>query len=317
MRIAPREGEVLADVLGKGPGSDSVRLAPSYIDVFLAHLRLLVGVPFHYLVPDARLLPDHAIRFFYLDRNWTDRLVDGAAAVGAVGARERKHAETVAADLHQWLDGSESLVRGLQRREITDYRMVRTDPDRKTPEAGTITGFLLRSALVTGWPHMEVRGLKNKEPLRILRLERLSPGVMIVLWDGVPDRVELEEPHHGIQFGVEPMGAGRYRAVLRKRNGEQAGGTIPVPMRRGGKGVVHVSALRDALQAASGAGAADPLPQTGSAALAIALLDPPVLQPFEGAGAPAPTVGGFVLSRLGDERFVAALRLLVGGGDHG
>ena len=60
---------------------------PPYMESFLAHLRLLVGVPFEYLVPDARLLPDESIRFFYLDRSWTDRLVDGAISVGKIGTR--------------------------------------------------------------------------------------------------------------------------------------------------------------------------------------------------------------------------------------
>ncbi|MEZ4466479.1 MAG: hypothetical protein R3F43_19015 [bacterium] len=42
-------------------------------------------------VPGARsrLLPDESIRFFYLDRSWTDRLVDGAMAVGQIGTRSR------------------------------------------------------------------------------------------------------------------------------------------------------------------------------------------------------------------------------------
>ena len=64
---------------------------PPYMESLLAHLRLLIGVPFEYLVPDPRLLPDESIRFFYLDRSWTDRLVDGAIAVGKIGSREQAH----------------------------------------------------------------------------------------------------------------------------------------------------------------------------------------------------------------------------------
>ena len=44
---------------------------PPYMELFLSHLRLVVGVPFDYLVPDDRLLPDESIRFFYIDRSWT------------------------------------------------------------------------------------------------------------------------------------------------------------------------------------------------------------------------------------------------------
>src|SRR2546430_17594012 len=59
-----------------------------------APLRLLVGVPFQYLVPDAAMLPEESIRFFHIDRSWTDRLVDGVLTVGEVGTREQAHHHT-------------------------------------------------------------------------------------------------------------------------------------------------------------------------------------------------------------------------------
>ena len=45
---------------------------PAEVIDWLARLRLLHGVPFAYLVPDADLLPPESVRFFYLDRDWTD-----------------------------------------------------------------------------------------------------------------------------------------------------------------------------------------------------------------------------------------------------
>src|ERR1700738_2067168 len=77
---------------------------PPYMESFLAHLRLLVGVPFEYLIPDPRLLPDESIRFFYLDRSWTDRLVDGAIAVGKIGTREQAHHQAHHEAVSQQLD---------------------------------------------------------------------------------------------------------------------------------------------------------------------------------------------------------------------
>src|SRR6516225_7814276 len=88
---------------------------PPYMESFLAHLRLLVGVPFDYLVPDARLLPDESIRFFYVDRSWTDRLVDGAVSVGKIGTREQAHHQAQSPVVQQQLDLSERIVRILQR----------------------------------------------------------------------------------------------------------------------------------------------------------------------------------------------------------
>ena len=43
------------------------------------------GVPFGDLVADAELLPAESIRFFYLDRAWTDALVQGVLSVGKIG----------------------------------------------------------------------------------------------------------------------------------------------------------------------------------------------------------------------------------------
>src|SRR5215475_3180676 len=93
---------------------------PAYMESFLAHLRLLVGVPFDYLVPDSRLLPDESIRFFYLDRSWTDRLVDGAISVGKIGTREQAHHQGQNPVVTSQLDISERMVRTLQR-QLEDF----------------------------------------------------------------------------------------------------------------------------------------------------------------------------------------------------
>ena len=47
-----------------------------------------------YLVPDAELLPLESIRFFYLDRAWTDALVQGALSVGTVNTADRAQLES-------------------------------------------------------------------------------------------------------------------------------------------------------------------------------------------------------------------------------
>lgn len=288
--------------------TDSVRDdLPPYAEAFLAHLRLLVGVPFGYLVPDARLLPDESIRFFHVDRSWTDRLVDGAVAVGKIGTREAAHHHAQAPAVRSALDGGERIVRSAQRRQVTDWKSTRPEV-----EADSITGFLLRSGLVSGWPHLEVRASADGVGLELARLERLSGGVMIALFFGVPDRVELEEPHHGVQFGVSVVG-GQRRVHLRDRFGVQIrpGGTpvpVPVPVRAGGRGVVHVTALRRALHRARtepGNGAA--IEQAGPAAFALTVLDPPYRQPFAGEGEAEP-VAEPVADRAASAALLEAVR---------
>ena len=43
---------------------------------------LLYGVPFQYLVPDEKMLPAKSIRFFYLNPEWINCLLQGACSVG-------------------------------------------------------------------------------------------------------------------------------------------------------------------------------------------------------------------------------------------
>ena len=270
---------------------------PPYMESFLAHLRLLVGVPFEYLIPDDRMLPQESIRFFYLDRSWADRLVDGAAAVGQIGSREEAHYQARASVLAQLLDQSERMVRPLQRG--TDFADAKAASDAIQRQAQVVTGFVLRSSAVRGWPHMDVRAYDQTiaEPytaadpqvaahqLPLLRLELLAPSVMIALFEGEPQMVILEEPHHGVQFGVRHLGSD-LAVPLRDAHGAQIrqnDNAIPVtvPTRVRHTDVVRVAALRDALEAARGTHP-QAVDQTGSAAFAISVLDPPWRQHFEG-----------------------------------
>jgi hypothetical protein len=270
---------------------------PPYLESFLSHLRLLVGVPFEYLVPDDRLLPPESIRFFYLDRSWADRLVDGAVAVGQIGSREEAHYQARAGVLHQVLDQSERMVRALQRGTEFSAAKAASDADRRP--ARTVTGFVLRSSAVKGWPHMDVRAYDRTidehytvadpavaaHQLKLLRLEILAPSVMIALFEAEPAMVVLEEPHHGIQFGVRHRGSA-LAVPLRDRHGNEirvddTSVPVTVPTRRGHSDVVRVKALRDALQAAR-TQHPDAVDQDGSAAFAITVLDPPWRQHFQG-----------------------------------
>ena len=194
---------------------------PPYATSFLAHLRLLVGVPFEYLVPDAAMLPDESIRFFHLDRAWTDRLIDGVLAVGAVGSREQAHYHTAGPALAALLDSLEPAVRPAQRG---------LGPLTPAPGAAgadpAMTGFLLRSALVSGWPQLEVRAYRSSVKLPLLRLERLSTAILIALFAGVPDRVRTggaaprdatRRPHRGTAARSPSHRAGRTASRPRPR----------------------------------------------------------------------------------------------------
>ena len=101
-----------------------------------------------------------------------------------------------------------------------------------------MTGFLLRSRAVSGWPGLHVRAYKaepaendeeilpesHPDRVKLLRLERLAPAVLLALFDGLPQVVHIEEPRHGVQFGValKETGANTYSASVPARNVQTA-----------------------------------------------------------------------------------------------
>jgi hypothetical protein len=219
------------------PGDDPE--LPAEVGAFLAHLRLLEGVPFQYLVPDDDLLPPESIRFFYLDRNWTDVAVDGALAAGTFTTAERAALAARYAEIRDAVDRAE--------RNVWADRVGSTGHDGPAEVA---TGLLLRSRAVSGWPGLHVRAYRqdSETPMRTLRIERLAPAVLFALIDGIPDRVVIEEPRQGIQFGVDAEQDGTFRAKVRDAaDGTFTGTTVGVPFRAGSPGVIDMTTLRKRL----------------------------------------------------------------------
>jgi hypothetical protein len=240
-------------------------VVPSELRHFLARLRLMHGIPFSYLVPDETLLPVESIRFFYVDRAWTDALVQGALSVGTISTSDRAELEKVYPHIRDDVDTTERKIRTPKEEALLQG------------DGGTITGFLLRSRLVSGWPGLHVRAYSqdvlpddelstvaesHPKRMKVLRMERLAPAVLLVLIDGVPEVIHIEEPRQGIQFGarLDPETPPSKRtAVVRLRdlttgqlippkNDFTAANTIPVPFRRGAPGVIDMAALKNAME---------------------------------------------------------------------
>ncbi|AFE07206.1 hypothetical protein COCOR_06897 [Corallococcus coralloides DSM 2259] len=274
---------------GERPGADAPVLPPE-LEEWLAQLRLLYGVPFEYLVPDYRMLPPEAIRFFSLDRNWTDRLVEGALSIGSNSTRENLHTQAVYGQVRSRVDLSEMLVRSKLRG---------VPPPASAVAGGPLAGFLLRSAVVSGWPGLEVSGYQGqgseRTKLDIVRMDRLSPDVLLVLFSGAPDEVDLMEPPEGLHFGIRETDDAPPKPYTFLRGlgygGFPAGQQLPdspstpVPMRAGSvPGVLEVTQLAAALQQAlKGQGALGPDGTFTSAEFAIQMVRAAGLQPFVSA----------------------------------
>ncbi|MGE0100788.1 MAG: hypothetical protein AB7H86_19130 [Blastocatellales bacterium] len=245
---------------------DGDHVTPGEIRRFLARLRLLHGVPFSYIVPDADLLPIESIRFFYIDRAWTDALVQGVLSVATITTVDRVQLEAVYPHIRNEVDEAERAI----RRPKEELRL--------QDKGGTITGFLLRSRAVSGWPNLHVRAYSkdvvaddalttvaesHPDRMKVLRMERLAPAVLLVLIDGVPAVVHIEEPRQGIQFGVrldpeDPPAQRRAKVKVRDNNtGDPVppkddfttGNSVVVPFRKNAPGVINVTELRKRLAA--------------------------------------------------------------------
>ena len=183
---------------------------PADVSAWLTNLQELTGVPFGYLVPDARMLPPESIRFFAVDPNWTAALTDGALSLAAKTAP----AAAAAATLRPAALAAATATSGY-------------------------SGFLLRSAAVSNWPGLSVAGYADPQtatPLTLVRIERLAPTVLLGLFAGLVQHVELTEPTQHLHLGVSETMTGLavpLRLTDAANAGSQAAGapTAPVTLR--------------------------------------------------------------------------------------
>ncbi|MFM6734044.1 MAG: hypothetical protein ACKPJT_00010 [Microcystis panniformis] len=186
---------------------------PTAIASWFQDLELLKNVPFNYLVPDTRLLPPESLRFFWVDSYWVDCLQDGAFSVGRVT--------------------KEDLRLDVQSRSL---RRSKTQSDK------TITGFLLHSEVVSGWPGLEIEGYVNRvtgtdfvrtdDKLTIIRRDRLSDNILLCFFAGEVKTLDLSLKGSTVNCGVDLINTGtKITKGLRNLDGEQKEGHIEVPFR--------------------------------------------------------------------------------------
>lgn len=232
--------------------SGSVKLPPAVNDWFVG-LGKLSDVPYNYLVPDERELPQPSIRFFSVDPAWLAYLLDGAFSIGRVVSNR---------------PGVDDSLRPA------------------IPLPGPMSGFLLRSPVVAGWPHMEVTGYNvagggtsfrpdgatDANVLEILRMERIAHDTLFCLFAGELKTLDLNEKAEVIHFGVayeDGQGASKspcYYKVLRDLGtgdeysvdpsqvnvcqSDPSGHWVTVPFTDATSGLIDMPKLKDAIKTA-------------------------------------------------------------------
>lgn len=212
---------------------------------FLGGLRLLKGVPFSYLVPDAGMLPPESLRMFTVDPGWIEALIDGAFSIGRASEDQRAKDEVAMAAVRL---RSIAAARRQRRNDRPHLAALKADPP--DPQMQTITGFLLRSQAVRGWPKLQVDGFSTDDgslppDVPKLRLEHLSKDVLLCLFDGVVKLIAIHEPPEQLHSGIEFDNQGAARTTLRAvtavgafnpgeqfpNNPDTGAGFAPIPLR--------------------------------------------------------------------------------------
>ncbi|GAB5446018.1 hypothetical protein [Gymnodinialimonas sp.] len=181
---------------------------PQDVAKWLGRLHTLVGVPFHYLVPDEGMLPPESIRFFRLDGAWVKALIDGAFSLGRNLTAEASASTTLdAAVLGDVLGQSQDLAPLRPRRAATLAPM-------KAQAAPPIwNGFIMRSRLVTDYPGLGVNVYPkghtptDKQPilLPVRRLDRLgeTSDTILCLVEGEAFHVDIHEAPEALHYGID------------------------------------------------------------------------------------------------------------------
>lgn len=192
---------------------------------YFTDLSLLKGVPFHYVIPHEGFLPDETLRFFYIDPLWIDCLLDGAFSIGRTTQYDRENEKSRQGDPHQ------------------------------APRP-PMMGVLLRSDLVSGWPALLVEGyggadIDEADKRSILRCARLSPSVLIVIFEGEVQTVTVHLPPESLHFGFSHTSAGTHgtycKELKRIDDSTELAASVDLPWRFEDLRIVDAEVLRDTI----------------------------------------------------------------------
>jgi hypothetical protein len=217
------EQRLLHPHLPMSESASEVEPLPDDLASWFHDLSLLRGVPFNYLVPDERMLPPESIRFFQLDPAWLDCLLDGAFSIGRVAssdhAQDQAHEVSPASNPHD-----------------------------------SVSGFLLRSDVVSGWPGLLVDAydsVTNGKKIDLLRMDRLSDNVLLCLFVGETQVVEIHQQPEAIHFGLDESTSAPPGYFKKLRDGQGVEGELTVaaiPWRQAAKSVIDISSLAQAIE---------------------------------------------------------------------
>lgn len=171
---------------------------PKEIKNWISKLILLKDIPLNYLVADERALPLESIRFFSMDPQWTQALVDGAYSIGSLTSMDLKRTMVSRREHH---GNAKSQIR-VSRYSNMHNNHKRKNSLRSGPPDASLSGFIMRSDLVAVWKGIEVKGFTGSTQVDILRMEKVSSKILLCIFEGQIDSVRMFEPKEVLHFGT-------------------------------------------------------------------------------------------------------------------
>ena len=159
------------------------------IIAWFKELAELSAIPFNYLIPDEKMLPQESIRFFSIDQHWLECLLYGAFTIGG----------------NLRTDGGNTILESFKKLTQEVYAKQRS-------------GFFVRSELVLDYPDLQVdtyskqqnnaqsiQQLENIKASKLsnVRMERLANDILFYLVEGDMAMAELYLKPEGLYFGLD------------------------------------------------------------------------------------------------------------------
>ncbi len=210
---------------------------------YMADLALLKNVPIQNLVADSSWLPKETLLLFHIDPDWIECLLDGALSIGRDTTADRLHDRAVKKQLSEKAKG----LAGNRR----NHRLGLPQADEASGDV--LSGFLLYSDIVRGWPGLEIRCYAGKEgeenPLPYLRFEKISSDILLGIVSGSVDRVVFADPDEGLHMGFDKDQEGKLVKRLKQITPADTGAkTVEVSYRDEATRVIDVLSTKKAME---------------------------------------------------------------------
>lgn len=152
-----------ADNLGTAINDIDFVIGVPKIENWIKQVLSLENIPFHYLIAQARLLPEERLRFFHIDETW----------------------------LYQYLLGALGLESSI---DLTNpkYKSLFSNMPK--------SGLLLRSNVVKNWPNVIVSTIDTNDNDDVVYKKVLAPGLLLCLFRNIPHKIFITEPTEHVCF---------------------------------------------------------------------------------------------------------------------